>query len=176
VPDAERIKRKHGHALASMVSEEEVIEVPSVGGRRPRLLSLQILSEIIQPRAEEIFGLLKAEIDKAGYGKSLNSGVVLVGGASLMPGMVEVAEQVFELPVRQAVPKGVGCLSDVVSTPSFTVAVGLAAWGNKHGGPSTTKVEEASFSIGKLGGRVAGWFSDIVAPATGSSPHRRVNR
>lgn len=176
VPDAERIKRKHGHALASMVSEEEVIEVASVGGRRPRLLSLQILSEIIQPRAEEIFGLLKQEIDKAGHSKSLNSGVVLAGGASLMPGMVEVAEQVFELPVRQAIPKGVGCLSDVVSTPSFTVAVGLAAWGNGHGGPSTTTVEEPSFSFGRIGGRVAGWFSDMVAPAPASTRHGRINR
>jgi cell division protein FtsA len=176
VPDAERIKRKHGAALASLVGEEEVIEVASVGGRRPRLLSLQILSEIIQPRAEEIYGLLKAEIDKAGYSKSLNSGVVLVGGASLMPGMVEVAEQLFELPVRLGVPKGIGCMTDAVSTPSFTVAVGLAAWGNVHGGPNVTKVEEPSFSLGRMPGKVAGWFSDILAPVSSAASGRRAAR
>ena len=176
VPDADRLKRRHGHALASAVAEEEVIEVQTPGGGRPKLLSLQVLSEIIQPRAEEIYGLLKAEMDKAGLSKSLNSGVVLVGGACLMPGMSEVAEQVFELPVRRAVPKGVGCLSDVVSTPAFTVAVGLAAWGFRHGGASTRTVEPESFSFGKLGGRVAGWFSDIVAPATSSSTSKRAGR
>lgn len=176
VPDADRLKRRHGHALASAVAEEEVIEVQTPGGGRPKLLSLQVLSEIIQPRAEEIYGLLKAEMDKAGLSKSLNSGVVLVGGACLMPGMSEIAEQVFELPVRRAVPKGVGCLSDVVSTPAFTVAVGLAAWGFRHGGASTRTVEPDSFSFGKLGGRVAGWFSDIVAPVTTSGTSKRAGR
>ena len=94
-----------------------------------------------------------------------------------MPGMVEVAEQVFELPVRQGSPKGIGGMNDVVSTPSFTTAVGLAAWGNRHGGPSTTKVEEKpSFSIGKLGGRVADWFSDIFEPTSAAAGSKRASK
>jgi cell division protein FtsA len=90
--------------------------------------------------------------------------------------MTEVAEQVFELPVRRALPKGVGGLSGVVATPAFTVAVGLAAWGYRTGGVSTTAQEPESFSFGKLGGRVAGWFSDMVAPATASAQSKRSGR
>jgi cell division protein FtsA len=171
-PDAERLKRKHGAALAELVPEDVEIEVPSVGARRPRLLSLQILSEIIQPRAEEIFGLVKDELDRAGHGKTLNGGLVLVGGASLMPGMAEVAEQVFELPVRTASPRGVGGILDAVGSPAFATAVGLATWGLEHGGASTTTAPDESFSIGKLGGRVAGWLTEIFEPATQGSTRR----
>jgi cell division protein FtsA len=176
IPDAERLKRRHGNALAAMVTEDAAIEVPSVGGRRPRLLSLQVLSEIIQPRAEEIFGLVKDEIERAGHGKSLNSGVVLTGGASLMSGMVEVAEQVFELPVRLGSPKGIGGILEAVSTPAFTTAVGLAAWGYRHGGASTTKVEDPSFSFGRLPGRVAGWLTEIFEPVSQAVGPRRASR
>ena len=82
MPDAEKVKRKHGCALSSMVDEEETIEVASVGGRRPRLMARRILSEILQPRAEEMFHLVWDEISKAGYEKSLNSGIVLTGGGA----------------------------------------------------------------------------------------------
>jgi cell division protein FtsA len=164
IPDAERLKRKHGHALSSMVAEDAVVEVPSVGGGRPRQLAQQILAEIIQPRAEEIFGLVKEEIDRAGHARSLNAGVVLCGGASLMPGMVEVAEQVFELPVRRATPRGIGGLVDVVATPSFATGVGLVQWGHRHGGDVEEQVEEAGFSVGRLGGRMVEWLADVFEP------------
>ena len=110
IPDAERLKKKFGCALATLVEGEEAIEVPSVGGRKPRMLSRQVMAEILQPRAEEIFTLIHEEVVRAGFEKLLNAGVVLTGGGSLLPGMVEVAEQVFDLPVRLGAPAGVGVL------------------------------------------------------------------
>jgi cell division protein FtsA len=176
VPEAEKLKRRHGNALASLVEEDEVVEVPSAGGRAPRQLSLQVLAEIIEPRALEMFSLVKQDIEKAGLSRSLNGGVVLVGGGCLMPGMVEVAEQAFELPVRQGSPRGIGGLTDVVAAPTFATAVGLAAWGLRHVGPSISRVEQESFSMGKLGGRVAGFFTDLFTPVASAVSGRRAGR
>jgi len=133
IPDAERLKKKHGCSLASMVEEDEGIEVPTVGGRKPRLLSRQVMAEILEPRAEELFQLLHDEIVRAGFKKTLNAGVVLTGGGSLLPGTAEVAEQVFDMPVRRGVPKNGGALAES-SDPQATTAVGLAIYGarNRH--------------------------------------------
>ena len=89
-----------------MVDEDETIEVASVGGRRPRVMARRILSDILQPRAEEIFHLVWDEISKAGYEKSLNSGLVLTGGGAMLEGMSEIAEQIFDLPIRRGVAGG----------------------------------------------------------------------
>jgi len=132
MPDAEKVKRKHGCALSSMVDEEETIEVASVGGRRPRLMARRILSEILQPRAEEMFHLVWDEISKAGYEKSLNSGIVLTGGGSILEGMPEIAEQIFDLPIRRGIPSGVGGLSDHVGTPTYATAVGAVLYGHRN--------------------------------------------
>jgi cell division protein FtsA len=123
-----------------------------------------------------MFSLVKQDIEKAGLSRSLNGGIVLVGGGCLMPGMVEVAEQAFELPVRQGSPRGIGGLTDVVAAPTFATAVGLAAWGLRHVGPSVSKVEQESFSIGRLGGRVAGFFSDLFTPVASAVSGRRAGR
>ena len=104
IPEAEKIKRRSGCALSSMVAEDETIEVASVGGRRPRVMARRILSDILQPRAEEIFHLLWDEISKAGYEKTLNSGLVLTGGGAVLEGMSEIAEQIFDLPIRRGSP------------------------------------------------------------------------
>ena len=101
VPDAEKIKRKCGCALSGMVDEDETMEVASVGGRKPRVMARRILSEILQPRAEEIFHLVWDEIRRAGYEKSLNSGIVLTGGGAILDGIPEIAEQIFDLPIRR---------------------------------------------------------------------------
>jgi cell division protein FtsA len=132
MPDAEKVKRKHGCALSSMVDEEETIEVASVGGRRPRLMARRILSEILQPRAEEMFHLVWDEISKAGYEKSLNSGIVLTGGGSILEGMPEIAEQIFDLPIRRGIPSGVGGLSDHIGTPTYATAVGAVLYGHRN--------------------------------------------
>lgn len=176
VPDAEKLKRKHGIAIASLAPDDEIIEIPSVGGRSARSLSLHVLAEIIGPRAEEMFGLIKADVEKAGFLKSLNGGLVLVGGGSLLPGMVEIAEQVFELPVRQASPRGIGGLVDVVASPTHATVTGLAAWGCRHVGPSVNVTEEPQFSWGRLPGRVAGWISGIFEPAAPASGSGRASR
>ena len=104
MPDAEKIKRKCGCALSGMVDEDETMEVASVGGRKPRVMARRILSEILQPRAEEIFHLVWDEIRRAGYEKSLNSGIVLTGGGAILDGMPEIAEQIFDLPIRRGLP------------------------------------------------------------------------
>ena len=104
IPDAEKLKRKCGCALSAMVDEDETIDVASVGGRRSRVMARRILSEILQPRAEEIFHLVWDEIRRAGYEKSLNSGIVLTGGGAILEGMPEIAEQIFDLPIRRGAP------------------------------------------------------------------------
>lgn len=130
ISDAEKIKRKYGCVLGPGFDEAETIEVPSVGkGKRPRVLSRQILADIIQPRAEEIFRLVDSDIKRMGFEKSLNSGLVLTGGTALLEGIEEIAEEIFDLPVRRGEPSGVGGLVDRVSTPDFATSVGLILYG-----------------------------------------------
>jgi len=132
IPDAEKIKKKFGCVSGPLVDEQETIEVASVGrGKKPRVLSRQLLADILQPRAEEIFRLVDNDIKRMGYEKSLNSGVVLTGGTALLEGLEEVAESVFDLPVRRGDPGGIGGLVDRVSTPDYASAVGLVLYGHK---------------------------------------------
>jgi cell division protein FtsA len=127
--EAEKIKHRWGCALASMVSNTETIEVASVGGRAPRVLSRQMLCrDIIQPRIEEIFSFVKAEIMRLGCEDMLASGAVITGGATLLPGMAELAEEVLGIPVRLGMPKGVGGLADVVKSPAYSTGVGLVQY------------------------------------------------
>jgi cell division protein FtsA len=126
IPEAEKLKRRSGCALSGMVEDEETIEVASVGGRRPRVMGRRILTDVLQPRAEEIFHLVWDEIRHAGYEKALNSGIVLAGGGAILDGLPEIAEQIFDLPIRRGSPTGVGGgLADHVNSPAFATAVGL---------------------------------------------------
>jgi cell division protein FtsA len=128
--EAEKIKHRWGCALASMVTPNETIEVASVGGRAPRVLSRQMLCrDIVQPRIEEIFSFVKAEIARLGCEDLLASGAVITGGATQLPGMAELAEEVLGIPVRLGMPKGVGGLADVVKSPAFSTGVGLVQYG-----------------------------------------------
>ncbi|MFO7867076.1 MAG: cell division protein FtsA [Candidatus Aminicenantes bacterium] len=130
IPEAEKIKKKFGCVSSPLVEDQDTIEVPSVGrGKKPRILSRQLLAEIIQPRAEEIFRLVDNDIKRMGYEKSLNSGVLLTGGTALLEGLEEVAEGVFDLPVRRGDPAGIGGLVDRVNTPDYATAVGLILYG-----------------------------------------------
>ncbi len=130
IPDAEKIKKKYGCVSHPLVEEQETIEVPTVGrGKKPRVLSRQLLADIIYPRAEEIFRLVDNDIKRMGYEKSLNSGIVLTGGTALLDGLEEVAEEIFDLPVRRGDPSGVGGLVDRVSTPDYATTVGLIQYG-----------------------------------------------
>ncbi len=127
--EAERIKTKYGCAIAGMVDDDETIAVPSVGGRKPRRLSRQILCEILQPRSEELLTLVAEEMERSGYEGSLSSGVVITGGGAQLEGIVEIGEQIFDLPVRVGTPIGIGGLVDLVSTPQFATATGVLLYG-----------------------------------------------
>ncbi len=126
--DAEKIKISHGCALIEMVKEDEEIDVPSVGGRPPRKLSVQLLAEIIEPRAEELFSLVAREIENMKDEDKIASGMVITGGTSSLRGMAELAERVLGLPVRVGKPEGIGGLVDVVNAPAFATGVGLTLY------------------------------------------------
>lgn len=132
VPEAEKLKRKSGCALTTMVGDDEGMDVASVGGRPPRVLARRILSEVLQPRAEELLHAVWDELHRAGYEKSLNSGLVLTGGGANLDGMVDIAEQIFDLPVRRGEPQGLGGLADLTGNPSFATAAGLLVWAGRQ--------------------------------------------
>jgi len=130
--EAERIKHKYGCAMMSMVGEDEMMDVPSVGGRPARQIRRQGLCAVIEPRVEEIFTLVRQDLEKAGWGDRLASGMVITGGSTLLDGMAELAELVTAMQVRRGVPKGVGGLVDVVKNPGYATGVGLVLYGAKN--------------------------------------------
>jgi cell division protein FtsA len=127
--DAERIKKRYGCALGSLVTEDDPIEVPTVGGRAPKILSKHELTSILEPRAAEIAKLVYRDIEKVGLEKEIRSGVVLVGGGAEMDGVIEIMEQVFDQQARKGLPRGLGGLSDTVNGPEWAAAAGLLLWG-----------------------------------------------
>ncbi len=159
IPEAERVKRRSGCALSSMIDEEETIEVASVGGRRARLMARRMLSDILQPRAEEIFHLVWDEINKAGYEKALNSGLVLTGGGSILEGLSEIAEQIFDVPIRRGSPGGVGGLTDHVANPAYATAVGLVLYAERHRAPDGGRGGGGAF--GRIVGRLWTVFKEL---------------
>ena len=158
--ESEKIKIKYGCALTSMVKKEEMIEVPSVGGRRARVLSRQILAEIIEPRMEEIFTLVHREILKSGYENLIPSGVVLTGGTASLEGLPELVEQIFNLPVRRGYPSGIGGLMDVVNNPMYAAGVGLVLYGRRHRSEGRFKSSDRNF-FRKVAQRMKRWFGDF---------------
>jgi cell division protein FtsA len=162
IPDAERLKKKYGCALISMVEDDHRVEVPSVGGRKPRPLSLRAMAEILQPRAAEIFTLIQEEVVRAGFERSLNAGVVLAGGGSILPGVAEVAEQVFDLPVRLGVPTGAEGFTEPDSAPQSATAIGLAMFGARKRPPrQRVSLRVPVGGITRMGDRVKAWLSEI---------------
>ncbi len=158
--EAEKIKKKFGCAIASMIDEGDTIEVPSVGGHKPRTVSRHILGEIIEPRVEELFELIKREIMKSGFDGYISSGIVLTGGTASMRGVTELAEQVFGLPVRSGVPDNISGLVDVVKSPMYSTGVGLVRYGSKH--TSETQFRRGGDNVfNKLLYRMKGWVSEF---------------
>ncbi len=130
---AEEIKMKYACALTQLARKDETIEVPSVGERPPRQLARQTLAEVVEPRYEELLMLVQAELRRSGFEELLAAGVVLTGGSSKMEGVIELAEEVFHLPVRLGLPQHVGGLIDVVRNPIHATGVGLLLLGNAEG-------------------------------------------
>jgi cell division protein FtsA len=130
--EAEDLKRSYGCALKQLASATDIIEVPGVGERGPRQLSRQTLAEVIEPRIEELFALVHANLRQSGFEELISSGIVLTGGSSVMKGMVELGEEIFHMPVRVGLPYYTGGLADVVRNPRYSTAVGLLFEGREQ--------------------------------------------
>jgi len=157
---AEKIKKTYGCCLTSMIDKEETIEVPSVGGRKPRNLSRQILGKILEPRVEEIFSLVNREIVKSGYKDLLASGLVITGGGALLEGIPELAEQIFNLPTRRGYPQGFGGITDVVNSPMYATAVGLVLYGAKNMPKRKFRIRDQNIFY-RVMERMRRWFKPV---------------
>ncbi len=166
--EAERLKRNVGCALGRMVADDEEIEVPGVGGHPSRTASRRLLSDIIEPRIEEIFAVIRTRIEDTGLLEQLSAGVVLTGGAVLMEGMTEFAEEILGMPVRMGTPVGVKGITGLVAGPQFATGVGLVLYGANalhqargHGGTKKAEVIELpprSEKKSRQSGRFFDWF------------------
>ena len=158
--EAEKIKIRYGCALTSLVRKDETIEVPSVGGRKPRALSRHTLAEIIEPRVEEILSLVQHEILRTGYGNLLASGIILTGGCALLEGIADLAEQIFNVPVRRGIPIGISGLVDLVNSPMYATGVGLVLYGSRNMAQSRFKKGEGNI-FSKVTHRMKEWIEEF---------------
>lgn len=140
---AEEIKIKYACALTQLASADETIKVPSVGDRPPRDLSRQSLAEVVEPRYDELFTLVQAELRRSGFEDLIPAGIVLTGGTSKMEGVVELAEEIFHMPVRIGAPSRVKGLTDIVRNPIYSTAVGLLEYGAVHSRQSNARSRSA---------------------------------
>ena len=158
--DAEKLKINYGCAMASMVNRDEKVEVQTVGQKHSRSYSKRTISEIIEPRVEEIFSLVQKEIIKSGHEDLLASGIVITGGSTLLKGMTELAEMIFDLPVKRSVPKGFGGILDIVSSPMYSTGVGLVLYGAKDHQNVKFKIREKNI-YRKVKSRMMDWITEI---------------
>lgn len=158
--EAEKLKIAHGCGLASLVRPDETIEVAGVGGRKPRMVPRRLLAEIIEPRVEEMFSLIQREVIQSGHGDVLSGGVVITGGSSLLEGMPEMAEFIFEMPVKRGIPQGIGGLRDVVNSPKFATGVGLLKYGARNGSKAKFQIREKNI-YDKVRGSMRTWIKDL---------------
>lgn len=163
--EAEELKKRWGAAMTALVLPDETVEVPSIGGRKPRVLSRQILAGIIQARVEEIFTLVARELAQAGFEDIATAGVVVTGGSAVLEGLPELAERVFDLPVRVGRPSGVGGLTAQVAGPSYATGVGLVLHGGRANGQGPLGLaggiaaDEAG--VARILRRMRNWFSQL---------------
>jgi len=161
IAEAEKIKKKFGTCIASKISGDETIEVPGMGGREARQLPRQILGEILEPRMEEIFTLIKREVYREGMENALTSGIVLTGGTALLKDAPEVAESIFNLPTRLGTPRGINGLVDVVNNPMYATGVGLVMYGAKNQSSKKFRIRDANI-FNRLITRMKRWFKDVI--------------
>ncbi|MDA3869549.1 MAG: cell division protein FtsA [Gammaproteobacteria bacterium] len=154
---ANDIKVKFACALRQLANPEETIEVPSVGDRAPRKLSRQTLAEVVEPRYEELLSLVQAELRKSGYEEIIAAGIVMTGGSSKMEGVIDLAEEIFHMPVRLGLPQYVRGLSDVVSNPIYATGVGLLLFGSQHRDAGTSHIMMDG-GIKSVFARMKSWF------------------
>ncbi|MFH1059722.1 MAG: cell division protein FtsA [Pseudomonadota bacterium] len=158
---AEALKRRYGCCLSSLVGKDEVVPVDSVGGREPRRVKRQVLAGILEARVEELLTLVHSEMIQSGFSDQVVSGVVLTGGSSLLEGLTQMADQIFDMSARRGYPMGVGGLSDVVNNPMYATAVGLILYGVRN-------QERRKFRIGdgnifnRVVARMRRWFKELI--------------
>lgn len=158
---AEKIKLEYGCCDINILTEEEYITVPGVGGREPKKVSRSILTRIIQPRMEEIFHMALREIKRSGYLEKLTAGMVVTGGCSLLPGAVDLAESVFDLPVRLGIPEGISGLVDSAKNPKNATGVGLVIYGdnNRSTGEDFNGDDDSLYD--KIHEKMKGWLKEF---------------
>ncbi|MBI5561839.1 MAG: cell division protein FtsA [Deltaproteobacteria bacterium] len=161
VSEAEEMKKKWGCAMTALVNKEDVVEVKNVGGGKSRTVSRYLLCEIIEPRMEELFDLIKRELIKSGYEGLISSGIVLTGGTAAMEGITELAEQVFGLPVRRGLPANISGLTDVVRSPMYSTGVGLVHYGARHLAPTQFRRGNEENIFNKLSSRMKLWIQEF---------------
>ena len=154
--EAELIKVRKGVALRQLADPNEMIEVPGIGDRGPRVMSRQTLAEVIEPRVEELFSLVQQVLRESGFEELLSAGVVLTGGSAVMQGMVELGEEIFHMPVRIGIPRYAGGLSDVVRNPRYATAVGLLLEGVQQ--VRQGQLSRQDGSVRAVLGRMREWF------------------
>ncbi len=151
---AEQNKREFACALTQLADAEEMIDVPSIGDRKPRKISVQNLAEIIEPRYEELMLLVQAELRRSGYEDLIAAGMVLTGGSSKVKGLTDLAEEIFHMPVRMGMPQHVTGLTDVVQNPVYSTGVGLLLYGSEYQG----KMEGANRDSQSMWAKIKNWF------------------
>ncbi len=156
--DAEDIKQRFGCALSQLADPQEMVEVPGVGDRGPRQLSRKTLAEVIEPRVEELYSLVQAELRRSGYEELLSSGIVVTGGSSVMRGMVELGEEIFHMPVRVGQPNYSGGLAEVVRHPRCSTGVGLLLAGvQQYRSRELARMQTGAFQ--QVLERMKSWFT-----------------
>ncbi|HRC85198.1 MAG TPA: cell division protein FtsA [Thermoanaerobaculia bacterium] len=160
--EAEKIKVKNGCCLASLVGDEEGVSVPTVAGGTTRVVPRRELAAILQPRAEEMFSLIREDLRKHGFEESPRGGVVLTGGGAKLDGLLEVAEQIFDAGVRYGLPRGLGGLVDVISSPAWATASGLLIYAANADNRDSRMHSRKGFSMRGMMSSLKGMFSDLL--------------
>ena len=155
--EAERLKNRYGSALTSMIDGDNVIEVPTVGDRRPRKVKQKIMGEILEPRIEEMLIILNQEMIDSSYKDRLNAGVVITGGTALLEHIVDLTEQIFDLPVRIGYPREINEAPESINSPQNATGVGLVIYSSRHASGKKWRVPGKK-AIGGVVGTIKGWF------------------
>ncbi|MBE0618322.1 MAG: rod shape-determining protein, partial [Proteobacteria bacterium] len=160
--EAEKIKRRFGCCLTSLVGKDETIEVPSVGDRRPRVLNRRILAEIVEPRMEELFSLVRQDLEKNDAQDLVAAGVVLTGGGSSLDGAPDLAERVFGLPVRRGTPQDADGLVEALRDPAYATGVGLVLYAARKRDDLPRDLDATDDNLfAKVTRRMKAWFKEF---------------
>lgn len=160
--EAERLKQEHGTVLVSETSDADFVEVPSIGMQERRQVSLKMVASILEPRAQEICGLIKQELQRSGYGELVPGGIVLTGGVSQTRGLADLLARDLNLPVRLGRPVDVGGLADMVNLPSLATACGLVVYGAQRSSQLHLTNEKHS-SLGRMWDKISSWFRELIS-------------